>query len=40
MVAHGDGIVGRIQDVGVDIIKIESSYHFDGRAGYFPGQGQ
>ena len=39
-VAQGDGIVGRIQGSGVDFIKIESLYNFDGQAGYSRGQGQ
>jgi isocitrate dehydrogenase len=33
-------LLGRIQDAGVDFIKIESLYNFDGQAGYSLGQGQ
>jgi isocitrate dehydrogenase len=33
-------LLGRIQGAGVDFIKIESLYNFDGQAGYSLGQGQ
>jgi isocitrate dehydrogenase len=33
-------LLGRIQSAGLDFIKIESLYNFDGQAGYSLGQGQ
>ena len=33
-------LLGRIQGAGVDFIKIESLYNFDGQPGYSLGQGQ
>jgi isocitrate dehydrogenase len=33
-------LLGRIQGSGVDFIKIESLFNFDGQAGYSLGQGQ
>ena len=33
-------LLGRIQGAGIDFIKIESLYNFDGQPGYSLGQGQ
>ena len=33
-------LLGRIQAGGVDFVKIESLYNFDGQPGYSLGQGQ
>jgi isocitrate dehydrogenase len=33
-------LLGRIQGAGIDFVKIESLYNFDGQAGYSLGQGQ
>ena len=33
-------LLGRIQAAGVDFVKIESLYNFDGQPGYSLGQGQ
>ena len=36
----GVDLLSRIQSGGVDFVKIESLYNFDGQPGYSLGQGQ
>nr|WP_241494621.1 hypothetical protein [Bacillus coahuilensis] len=41
-VTNGDiiGLLSRIEDAGLDFIKTENLYRFDGERGYSLGQGQ
>jgi hypothetical protein len=33
-------LLGRISEAGLDFIKIENLYTFDGQMGFTPGQGE